>query len=65
MQYLHRAGFQMMMNALDPTFTLSSNFYYRSLLAKVFMIEDGSLYPIPILSDIREGEGHHSFVLFV
>ena len=42
----------MMMNALDPTFTLSSDFYYRSLLAKVFMIEDGSLYPIPILSDI-------------
>ena len=42
----------MMMNALDPTFTLSSAFYYRSLLAKVFMIEDGSLYCIPILSDI-------------
>ena len=43
MQCLHRAGFQMMMNALDPTFTLSSDFYYRSLLAKVFMIENGSL----------------------
>ena len=42
----------MMMHALDPTFTLSSDFYYRSLLAKVFMIEDGSLYCIPILSDI-------------
>ena len=42
----------MMMNALDPTFILSSDFYYRSLLAKVFMIEKGSLYRIPILSDI-------------
>ena len=50
----------MMMNALDPTFTLSSDFYYRSLLAKVFMIENGSLYPIPILCSFSTEMGSAS-----
>ena len=30
------AGFQMLCGALDPSFSLSSDFYYRSLLAKVY-----------------------------
>ena len=31
----HRAGFQMLTSTLDPSFTLSSDWYYRGLLAKV------------------------------
>ena len=36
---ISRAGFQMLTSVLDPTFTLSSDGYYRSLLAKVSMVE--------------------------
>ena len=45
----------MMMSALDPAFTLSSDFYYRSLLAKVFRIVE-SFFCIPILRYTRRGE---------
>ena len=57
-----RAGFQMLLNALDPTFTLSSDFYYRSLLAKVFLNTYLKYLFIPIVSDLCEGEGNHSQV---
>ena len=30
-----RLGFQMLLTTLDPTFSVSSDFYYRGLLAKV------------------------------
>ena len=33
--FIYRAGFQMLTAALDPSFTLSSDWYYRGLLAKV------------------------------
>ena len=33
--FIYRAGFQMLTSALDPSFTLSSDWYYRGLLAKV------------------------------
>lgn len=46
----------MMLNALDPAFTLSSDFYYRSLLAKVFRIVIESFCCIPILRYMRRGE---------
>ena len=36
---ISRAGFQMLTSVLDPTFSLSSDGYYRSLLAKVSMVE--------------------------
>ena len=43
----------MLTNALDPTFSLSSDFYYRSLLAKVFDWESNML-SFPLLSQIYE-----------
>ena len=33
--HISRGGFQILTSVLDPTFTLSSDFYYRGLLAKV------------------------------
>ena len=60
---IDRAGFQLLTNALDPTFSLSSDFYYRSLLAKVFDWESNMLsFPLTI-PDLREGEGDHQAVL--
>ena len=36
----------MLTSALDPTFTLSSDFYYRSLLAKVVNVLFDCIYII-------------------
>ena len=55
----------MLTSVLDPTFTLSSDGYYRSLLAKVSMVEKSypslSLTSTPFL-DICQGEGDHQAV---
>ena len=45
----------MLISALDPTFTLHSDFYYRSLLAKVERMTV-SFFSVLILSDIRQGK---------
>jgi len=34
---VNRGGFQMLCSVLDPKFTLSSDFYYRGLLAKMYL----------------------------
>ena len=37
-----RSGFNILMNVADPTFTLSSDYYYRCLLNKVGQVWNGT-----------------------
>ena len=57
-----RAGFQMLTSALDPSFTLSSDWYYRSLLAKVF---DCIILPCFIISSQIYAKGKVTIKQFI